>query len=252
LEEAHSEGPSPFVAVNEGGEDQNRQAALKPEEEPGNDEDGNSPAYAECPIDNCGEMLLVEEMGYHIELHADEEDMNEVDASEQSSDPRPKHNSKSAARPRREGHWHDDQVSSIEEYNSSSSKRNRQSSIQAWKKIFSMPKPSASKPKASTAVPTASLTEASEANKSGGHRRLGKLELGKHAHEQKMPDSLAEHLRRNWGVKMAGVIPVLEQLLEQNHSTKYAYLCHHAVQHVSKLKREGKWYTHEGHMMGPV
>jgi hypothetical protein len=32
---------------------------------------------------------------------------------------------------------------------------------------------------------------------------------------------------------------VLAQLLEQSTSTKYAYLCHPCVQHVSKLKREG-------------
>lgn len=38
----------------------------------------------------------------------------------------------------------------------------------------------------------------------------------------------------------AGVLPVLEQLLEQSATTKYAYLCHPEVEHVSKLKREGE------------
>jgi hypothetical protein len=37
-----------------------------------------------------------------------------------------------------------------------------------------------------------------------------------------------------------GVVPVLEQLLEQSSTTKYAYLCHGCVHHVSKLKKEGK------------
>jgi zinc finger-containing ubiquitin peptidase 1 len=37
-----------------------------------------------------------------------------------------------------------------------------------------------------------------------------------------------------------GVLPVLSQLLEQSPSTQYAYLCHPAVQHVSKLRREGE------------
>ncbi len=32
---------------------------------------------------------------------------------------------------------------------------------------------------------------------------------------------------------------MLEQLLDQSPSSKYAYLCHPCVQHVSKLKREG-------------
>ena len=38
---------------------------------------------------------------------------------------------------------------------------------------------------------------------------------------------------------LEGVIPVLAQLLEQNESTRSAYLCHPCVQHVSKLKKEG-------------
>ncbi len=38
---------------------------------------------------------------------------------------------------------------------------------------------------------------------------------------------------------MPGVVSVLAQLLEQSSSTKYAYLCHPRVQHISKLKREG-------------
>jgi hypothetical protein len=38
----------------------------------------------------------------------------------------------------------------------------------------------------------------------------------------------------------AGILPVLAQLLEQDPFTAYAYLCHPAVKHVSKLKREGK------------
>ena len=37
----------------------------------------------------------------------------------------------------------------------------------------------------------------------------------------------------------AGVVSVLALLLEQSPSTKYAYLCHPSVQHVSKLRREG-------------
>jgi hypothetical protein len=38
----------------------------------------------------------------------------------------------------------------------------------------------------------------------------------------------------------AGILPVLEQLLNQDPSTEFAYLCHPAVKHVSKLRREGK------------
>ena len=38
------------------------------------------------------------------------------------------------------------------------------------------------------------------------------------------------------------ILPVLAQLLDQDHSTRYAYLCHPSVKHVSKLKREGTHY----------
>lgn len=37
-----------------------------------------------------------------------------------------------------------------------------------------------------------------------------------------------------------GILTVMEQLLEQSPTTRYAYLCHPGVQHISKLKKEGK------------
>jgi hypothetical protein len=39
--------------------------------------------------------------------------------------------------------------------------------------------------------------------------------------------------------RAAGIIPVLQQLLNQDKTTDYAFLCDPAVRHVSKLKREG-------------
>lgn len=39
----------------------------------------------------------------------------------------------------------------------------------------------------------------------------------------------------------AGILPVLRQLLEQDGLTEFAYLCHPAVKHVSKLRREGEF-----------
>ncbi|KAL2879359.1 hypothetical protein SGCOL_005224 [Colletotrichum sp. CLE4] len=72
-----------------------------------------------------------------------------------------------------------------------------------------------------------------------GEKRLGKAELGKYAHEQQMPDWLVSLLHKGGEVKSDGVISVLEQLLSQSKSTEYAFLCDPAVQHVSKLKKEG-------------
>lgn len=40
-----------------------------------------------------------------------------------------------------------------------------------------------------------------------------------------------------------GVVDVIDQLLEQDPRTQYAYLCHPAVSHVSKLSGEGMWNT---------
>lgn len=37
-----------------------------------------------------------------------------------------------------------------------------------------------------------------------------------------------------------GIIDVLSQLLEQDSSVAYAYMCDPAVKHVSKIRREGK------------
>lgn len=66
-----------------------------------------------------------------------------------------------------------------------------------------------------------------------------KAQLGKYAHEDRMPDSLVSLLQKGGYVKSEGVIGVLAQLLEQCSTTKYAYLCHPCVQHISKLKKEG-------------
>nr|XP_036583093.1 peptidase family c78 [Colletotrichum truncatum]KAF6791989.1 peptidase family c78 [Colletotrichum truncatum] len=54
-----------------------------------------------------------------------------------------------------------------------------------------------------------------------------------------MPDWLVSLLHKGGEMTSDGVINVLEQLLQQSRSTDYAYLCHPAVQHVSKLKKEG-------------
>lgn len=38
----------------------------------------------------------------------------------------------------------------------------------------------------------------------------------------------------------AGIIPILEQLSDQDEQVAYAYYCDPATKHVSKLRREGK------------
>lgn len=47
--------------------------------------------------------------------------------------------------------------------------------------------------------------------------------------------------------RMEGILPVVQKLLAQDRSTDYAYLCHPAVRHVSKLKKEGRWRSQCGY-----
>lgn len=88
---------------------------------------------------------------------------------------------------------------------------------------------------------------------------LQKSELGPHANEKQMPSWLVKLLetdgetttvnRLDGGGKLrkvrvclnreAGIIPVLQQLLHQDKTTAYAYLCDPTIKHISKLKREG-------------
>lgn len=94
---------------------------------------------------------------------------------------------------------------------------------------------------------------------------LQKSELGPHAHENQMPPWLVKLLQdqdgayktesridRHGNVEKVrrcanmtrGIVPILEQLLEQDESTQFAYLCDPAVRHVSKLRREGEITYH--------
>lgn len=70
-------------------------------------------------------------------------------------------------------------------------------------------------------------------------KRLGRAELGKYAHEERMPEWLAVYLKKEWGVCHSGTIPVLHHMLEQSSTTEYAYLCDPCVKHVSRLPKEG-------------
>ncbi|KAI2643474.1 peptidase family C78-domain-containing protein [Xylaria nigripes] len=82
-------------------------------------------------------------------------------------------------------------------------------------------------------------TNGSESVLVGEKTRLGVAELGKHAYEDQMPDSLVAMLKKGKYTSAEGIVPVLARLLEHCSSTEYAYLCHPAVQHISKLRGEG-------------
>ncbi|KAJ5541980.1 hypothetical protein N7461_007983 [Penicillium sp. DV-2018c] len=92
-----------------------------------------------------------------------------------------------------------------------------------------------------------------------GVKRLGRSELGPHAHEKKMPSWLRNMLE-NGGSRSKqtqitsdgklmrrevvenetdNVIPVLARLCEQDSSVKRAFFCSPKVRHICKLRREG-------------
>ncbi|KAL2019963.1 hypothetical protein VTK56DRAFT_8963 [Thermocarpiscus australiensis] len=223
METLHAEGDSPFV-VHQDKED--------------NTFDSNGAAedvqYAECPVEGCGELLLLQEIDYHLELHAEEsgDHLQETSAPapEQTVPPAPSPSGTSSAHRETVGHRRSD--------DGTETSSRQAKAILAWKRLLRMPGSS------STRRGSPSRRHHDEKGTTVGAlptrtQRLGKSQLGKHAHEERMPDWLISMLRRDGQVVSKGVIPVLAQLLEQSPSTKYAYLCHPCVQHVSKLRREG-------------
>ena len=58
METLHPEDKSPFV--------------LQEDNAPENTEAAEDISYVECPADSCGEVLLLQELEYHLELHSEE------------------------------------------------------------------------------------------------------------------------------------------------------------------------------------
>lgn len=128
MESRHPEGKSPFI-VEEGAS--GSATGTAPDEEV---------TYAECPVDGCGEIILETELGYHIELHGEEDDDDPVVTRERESGieaneragkyhspygnqeniPPPSGGSRSRGRP-------------------ADSKNRQTGSIQKWKQLLAMP-----------------------------------------------------------------------------------------------------------------
>ncbi|KAK0663987.1 peptidase family C78-domain-containing protein [Cercophora samala] len=216
METLHAEGDSPFLA------DQDRTSP--PNGTGGSTGNDDDPEYVECPVDGCGEYLLLSQVEYHLELHTEETDVQDhhpppdPTASSSSSSPSSPSLSKSS-------------------HKASEPSTRQSKAISAWKRLLKMPS-SSSYSHHILRRRHDSKTPSDSDTKTRG-KRLGRKHLGKYAHEDQMPDWLADLLRRKGQVQTAGVVPVLAQLLESSPSTNYAYLCHPCVYHISKLKREG-------------
>ncbi|KAI3334873.1 peptidase family C78-domain-containing protein [Ustulina deusta] len=226
MEESHSEGKSPFVADPD--PDVSRDKENRPAEQvTSGDEDAG--LFVECPIEGCLEQISLAELGDHIDFHAIEENEESAsDADVATADAAPvaangrEYQSPYSSPP--------DGTRSNREYERERARSpvNHDSTVDAWKKIFSR-------------RPARKIVdrEGRSVDGKGLRTRLGVSELGKHAYEHKMPDSLVALLRKRKYTSAEGIIPALARLLEQNSSTEYAYLCHPAVQHISKLRGEG-------------
>ncbi|KAI1115867.1 peptidase family C78-domain-containing protein [Nemania sp. NC0429] len=225
MEELHAEGDlsPPDLGPGVPGSRETRAA----EHEVSSDEDAE--LFVECPIEGCLEQITLAELENHVDFHAIEQSeepaslaaVAAVDvAPSDSTDPEyrsPYSRPEGVARP---DHRH--------ERERPRSPTNHDSTIDAWKKIFGRKQINKIKDLESKQIDGRTL-----------RKRLGKSELGKHAYEQQMPNSLVALLKRGKYTSAEGIIPVLARLLEQSPATEHAYLCHPAIQHISKLRGEG-------------
>ncbi|KAK3903334.1 peptidase family C78-domain-containing protein [Staphylotrichum tortipilum] len=218
IETLHAEGDSQFVVKG---------ADPTPGAVP--DEDCQ---YVECPVEGCAEVLQLPELDYHLELHSEESGDNLDPDQGTEAEAETKTSAFGPSRAHREAERH-------RRAEPGSDKNDRQANtISAWKRLLKMPGSSSSHSILSS--------KRSHGEKHGGTgrpsrgRRFGTSMLGQYAHEDRMPDWLVSLLKKSGQTASPpGVVSVLAVLLEQSSSTKYAYVCHPCVQHVSKLKREG-------------
>ncbi|RYO79874.1 hypothetical protein DL766_000946 [Monosporascus sp. MC13-8B] len=220
METLHSEDRSPFIVD---GEDSGIRAAGV--NTASNDEEN---LVCECPVDGCGEFITLAELDDHVGFHAAEEQPSSEDSDANPVGyPTPRSTSDESAPPR------------CQERRSETvpAHQRHAETVARWKQILHMSSPlPSSSPK--NKKRNSSMT-GPRSNEEDMRRRLGKAELGRYAHEDRMPDRLVSLLRNGRYVSSEGIIPVIEQLLRQSPTTCYAYLCHPCVQHISKLRREG-------------
>ncbi len=267
METNHTEdGSSPFVVKND---DASIAAIISLK-------DGDI-QYASCPVEGCGEAILLAELDGHIEMHGAEMEGQDGSETESADEPQVKKAKLNGDMQASFGTKLSNALRNIDDSQqstsgSSHSDRHAKAKSQ-WKGILNMPE---------TASSSKSKGGSSDAAKKSSRRRLGvslsflldhmlptiyfqKSELGPHANEKQMPSWLVKLLESDGRVdtinrlgrenrlykakvcinQASGILPVIECLLNQNAHTDFAYLCHPAVKHVSKLKGEGKLWAFE-------
>ncbi|KAL3425624.1 peptidase family C78 [Phlyctema vagabunda] len=249
LETLHSEGESPFIVKDDATVGAAMSNLSGPDRE--NDDDVQ---YASCPVEGCGETLLLTDFDGHVQLHDLEDPDAEVELAPTAV----------ATAAGASGSLSEDDARGVafgtklsvalrnlddhEPPSSSSAHSEQQEKAKAaWREMMSMPTSSKANLPASSSSKTA-------------RRKLGKAELGPYYNEKQMPPWLVKLLETEDGAtkfvnrlegdgrtrkvkvcenQQSDIIPVIKQLLVQDPLTEYAYLCHPSVKHVSKLKKEG-------------
>ncbi|KAG8158734.1 hypothetical protein KVR01_011177 [Diaporthe batatas] len=213
------------------------------------DSDGAGNGYVQCPLDECDEVLVRDELDYHLELHSEEAEENNV--ASRTPTPNPSAPQVAAAAPAGRGYLPEPELVPSSDPPSEESyveipKSKQQRAIAAWRNMLAMPskrRPKKADSSSSSSTPPGGTPPSSRPANGGitkkGPVKLGRAELGRYHSEQRMPDWLVAHLKKYGQAVGRDVIPVIAQLLEQSPTTEYAYLCHPCTWHVSKLRREG-------------
>jgi hypothetical protein len=220
--------------------------------------------FAHCPVEGCGEELLHTEFDSHLEMH--EAELTQDDSDE----PTRGHASKRIKLDSKVKTSFDTTLSDAlrnitddEEPEARASQKRKQTTKEAWKGLFKRPESSYEGSVSSSSKASRNRLGVSDSFLGNIHHQIlrftKKSQLGPHANEKRMPDWLVKVLQRDGervvmeryddeGIlrkcrvtpnRAEGILPVLQQLLEQDRGVKWAFLCHPAVRHVSKLKREG-------------
>lgn len=237
----------------------------------------NDEEYVHCPVSGCGEALLLTELESHIEMHEEEQDADSSSSSD--SDHASEDNRGLKLEPAvadtfdiklshalRNLDDDDDSVTVVPDVPSPDRDRHATAKA-AWKKVLKMPDSSSKGSSSSKADARRRLGVRPSPffphpqSPSRETYSLQKSELGPHAHEKQMPSWLVKLLEDDGAVKTsnvldrdgkmrkvkicpnmtAGIVPVLEQLLDQDEEVAFAYFCDPYVKHVSKLRREGMY-----------
>ena len=148
METLHAEGQSPFVPLH--GQDPVNGSELGPSHM----QSSEHHRYVECPVDGCGEVLLLEDVDDHVELHAVEIDGDmDTDSQLQHVSPRdsragdenmaPGAATPTTSRDRREREREREQDRQGQKSPSPADDpgRRQAKAIQGWKSIFHMPSP---------------------------------------------------------------------------------------------------------------